>query len=86
VSISIIRWATNWRLAEQNPGAAHSELEIASKLDPLNPWLPYVQVWVATAQGDYAAALKAAQRTMELDPAFVYFTSPLTYVYGSFGR
>jgi tetratricopeptide (TPR) repeat protein len=45
-----------------------------------------MQVWVATAQGNYTAALKAAQRTLELDPAFVYFTSPLTYVYGSFGR
>ncbi|MGN6453172.1 MAG: hypothetical protein ACTHL7_08915, partial [Steroidobacteraceae bacterium] len=59
------------RLAEQNPGAALSELEIAAKLDPLNPWLPHMQVWVATAQDNYAAALKAAQRTLELDPAFV---------------
>jgi tetratricopeptide (TPR) repeat protein len=85
-STDVHLFAAMARLAEKNPRGAHSELEIAARLDPLNPWLPYVQVWVATAQGDYAGALKAAQRTVELDPAFVYFTSPLTYVYGSFGR
>jgi len=27
-----------------------------------------------------------AERTLEIDPAFSYFTDPLVYVYESFGR
>ena len=74
-----------WLLAK-DPASARAEFQIAGKLDPLNPWPSFSEMWTATAEGDYAVALKAATRVLELDPGFSYFTDPLAYVYGSFGR
>jgi TolB-like protein len=74
------------RILSREYAAAQSALRIAEKLDPLNPFVPVAEIWAATALGDAATALQKAQRTLEIDPAFSYFTDPLVLAYGSFGR
>jgi tetratricopeptide (TPR) repeat protein len=59
---------------------------MAQKIDPLNPFVPFVETAAAIALGDSATALKKAKQALEIDPAFSYFTDPLVYVYGAFGR
>jgi TolB-like protein len=66
--------------------AAQSALRMAERLDPLNAFVPVAEIWAATALGDAATALQKAQRTLEIDPAFSYFTDPLVLAYGSSGR
>ena len=74
------------RILSREYAAAQSALRMAEKLDPLNPFVPVAEIWAATALGDAATALQKAQRTLEIDPAFSYFTDPLVLAYGSFGR
>ena len=74
------------KILEQQAAAAQPALQIAEKIDPLNPFVPFVETGAAIALGDSATALKKAKQTLEIDPAFSYFTDPLVYAYGSFGR
>jgi TolB-like protein/tetratricopeptide (TPR) repeat protein len=74
------------RLLTQQAASSRSAFQIAERLDPLNPWVPFGELWTVTALGDYVAAQKKAARVLEIDPGFSYFTDPLVYVYGSFGR
>ncbi len=74
------------RILAQEAAASQSALQVAERLDPLNPFIPFVQIWAATALSDSAAAIQKAQRTLEIEPAFSYFTDPLVLAYGSFGR
>jgi TolB-like protein/tetratricopeptide (TPR) repeat protein len=74
------------RLLTRQAAAARTAYQIAEKLDPLNPWIPFGEVWTDTALNDYPAALQNARRILKIDPGFSYFTDPLVYVYGSFGR
>jgi TolB-like protein/Tfp pilus assembly protein PilF len=73
-------------LQAQDPAPALAELQIARQLDPQFPWIPFVEMWARTATRDHDGALKAARRVLELVPDFSYFTDPLLYVHGSFGR
>ena len=73
-------------LTTRNPAAALADFETAEKLDPRNPFDPFSGLWAATAMGDEALAIKKARRVLEIDPGFSYFTDPLEYAYGSFGR
>jgi TolB-like protein len=70
----------------QQPTAALAEFEAAEKIDPYNPFDPFAAMWAATAMGDEALAIKKSRRVLELQPGFFYFTDPLEYAYGSFGR
>jgi adenylate cyclase len=74
------------RILSREYPSSQSALRMAEKLDPLNPFVPFAEIWAATALGDAATALKKAQRTLEIDPAFSYFTDPLVLAYGSFSR
>jgi TolB-like protein/Tfp pilus assembly protein PilF len=74
------------RILTREYAASQSALRMAEKLDPLNAFVPFAEIWAATALGDSATALQKAQRTLEIDPAFSYFTDPLVLAYGSFGR
>ncbi len=74
------------RILTRDAASSQSAFQTAEKIDPLNPFIPFVQIWAATALGDSETALRKAERTLELDPAFSYFTDPLVYAYGSFGR
>jgi TolB-like protein len=73
-------------LVTHNPAAALAEFETAEKIDPYNPFDPFSALWAATAMGDEALAIRKAKRVLALDPKFSYFTDPLVYAYGSFGR
>jgi TolB-like protein len=73
-------------LQVQDPALALAQLQIARQLDPQFPWIPFVEMWARTATRDQDGALKAARRVLELVPDFSYFTDPLVYVHGSFGR
>ena len=70
----------------QKPREAFAEFEAAEKIDPYNPFDPFAAMWAATAMGDEALAVKKARRVLALQPGFFYFTDPLEYAYGSFGR
>ena len=74
------------RLYTRQAASAQSAFQMAEKLDPLNPFIPVVEVWAAIALRDSATAVQKAQRTLEIDPAFFYFTDPLLLAYGSFRR
>ena len=74
------------RLVTRDAASSLSAFQMAEKLDPLNPWIPFAEIWAATALGDSATALQKAQRTLEIDPAFFYSTDPLVLAYGSFSR
>jgi TolB-like protein len=73
-------------LSTGKPAAALVEFEAAEKIDPYNPFDPFSSMWAATAMGDQALAIRKARRALEIDPKFSYFTDPLVYAYGSFGR
>ncbi len=70
----------------QKPAEAFAEFEAAEKIDPYNPFDPFSALWAGTAMGDEAATIRKARRVLEIDPGFSYFTDPLVYAYGSFGR
>jgi TolB-like protein len=74
------------RIYTQHATSAQSTFQIAERLDPLNPYIPFYEVFAAIALGDSVTALQKAERTLEIDPAFSYFTDPLVLAYGSFGR
>jgi adenylate cyclase len=78
-------WGIN-QIVRRQAAAAQSSFQTAEKIDPLNPFLPFVELWTAVALDDSATAVKKAKRTLEIDPSFSYFTDPLVYAYGSFGR
>jgi TolB-like protein len=73
-------------LSTGKPAAALVEFEMAEKIDPYNPFDPFSAMWAAVAMGDQAMAIRKAKRALEIDPGFSYFTDPLVYAYGSFGR
>lgn len=75
-----------WLEAAQDHATARVELQIAQKLDPLNPWNLYTEMWAATAQSDSAAVLDLAQRINRIDPTFFYLADPLVYAYAVAGR
>jgi tetratricopeptide (TPR) repeat protein len=66
--------------------AAQSALQMAEKIDPLNPFVPFMEMGAAVARGDSAATLKKARQTLEMQPGFSYYTDPLVYAYASLGR
>ncbi|HEX3122759.1 MAG TPA: hypothetical protein VHQ21_05610, partial [Rhodanobacteraceae bacterium] len=70
----------------KEPKAAFAEFEAAERIDPYNPFDPFSALWAGTAMGDEAATVRKAKRVVEIDPGFWYFTDPLVYAYGSFGR
>jgi TolB-like protein len=70
----------------QKPADAFAEFEAAERIDPYNPFDPFSALWAGTAMGDEAATIRKARRVVEIDPGFWYFTDPLVYAYGSFGR
>ncbi len=74
------------RILTRDASSSQSAFKVAEKIDPLNPFIPFVEIWAATALGDSETALRKARRTLDIDPAFSYFTDPLVYAYGSFGR
>jgi TolB-like protein len=74
------------RIYTRRAASAQSAFQIAERLDPLTPWIPFYEVLAAAALGDSATAVQKAQRTLEIDPAFFYFTDPLVLAYGSFSR
>ena len=75
-----------WLQADHDHATARRELHIAEKLDPLNPWNLYTEMWAATAQGDFAAVLDLAQRVKRIDKTFFYLADPLVYAYAVAGR
>ena len=74
------------RIYTRQPASAQSAFQIAERLDPLNPFIPFYEVLAASALGDPGTAVQKAQRTLEIDPAFFYLTDPLVLAYGSFSR
>jgi len=74
------------RILTRQAAASQIALRTAEKLDPLNPFVPFSEVWTATALGDSAVAVQKAKRSLEIDPSFSYFTDPLVYAYASSGR
>ena len=73
-------------LSLQKPADALAEFDAAEKIDPYNPFDPFAAMWAATAMGDEKLAVQESRRVLELQPGFFYFTDPLEYAYGSFGR
>ncbi|MGH8191304.1 MAG: hypothetical protein ACREP2_07640, partial [Rhodanobacteraceae bacterium] len=71
---------------ERNPAAARVELQTATRLDPLNPWYPRWEAYVAIAQHDQAGALRLAQRVDQIDPDFAYNGDAVAMVEGAFGH
>jgi TolB-like protein len=76
----------NDNITRHQVAQAQAALQTAEKIDPLNPFVPFVEIWVAVASGDAATAVQKARQTLEIEPAFSYFTDPLVYAYASFGR
>ncbi|HTT75925.1 MAG TPA: TIR domain-containing protein [Candidatus Binataceae bacterium] len=74
------------RVYTRQAASSRSAFQVAEKLDPLNPLIPFFQILAATALGDSATAVQQAQRTLEIDPDFFYSTDPLVLAYGSFSR
>jgi len=70
----------------QKPAEAFAEFEAAERIDPYNPFDPFSALWAGTAMDDEAVTIRKAKRVVEIDPGFWYFTDPLVYAYGSFGR
>jgi TolB-like protein/tetratricopeptide (TPR) repeat protein len=76
----------NLRIYTRRAASAQSAFQMAERLDPLNPFIPFYEVLAAVALGDSATAVQKARRTLEIDPAFFYLTDPLVLAYGSFSR
>ncbi|MGH8152695.1 MAG: tetratricopeptide repeat protein [Rhodanobacteraceae bacterium] len=66
--------------------AARAQLETAEKLDPLNPWFPRWESFVAIAQNDEPAAMQLAARVDRIDPGFAYNGDAVAMVDGAFGH
>jgi TolB-like protein/Tfp pilus assembly protein PilF len=62
------------------------EMQMAVKLDPLSPIIGNFQVDSYVSYGRLDDAFAAAQRTMEIDPNYVYFEPDLALVYRAQGK
>ncbi|TAN03464.1 MAG: tetratricopeptide repeat protein [Rhodanobacteraceae bacterium] len=71
---------------EKNQAQARLQLQLAERLDPLNPWFPRWEAYVAIAQHDEAGAMKLAQRVDKIDPDFAYNGDAVAMVDGAFGH
>jgi adenylate cyclase len=65
---------------------ALTEIRTAVKLDPLSPIVGNFEVSALVANNRLAEAFAAAQRTMEIDPNYVYFEPDLALVYRQQGK
>ena len=63
--------------AEGELDEAVQEIEEAERLDPLSPPLCYVAVFWYRSADRIEDAIKAGQRSVQLDPSYVYFDPPL---------
>jgi TolB-like protein/Tfp pilus assembly protein PilF len=77
-----------WYLArvERDFARARAQLALARVLDPKSTWPLWRESAVALAQGDYEAALRAAEQLLAIEPAFFYDIDPIGRVYVSMGR
>jgi TolB-like protein len=73
-------------LSRRQPAEALADFQAAERLDPRNPFDPFVGMWAALGMGNEALAIQKAKRTLEIDPGFSYFTDPLEFAYASFGH
>lgn len=71
---------------EKDPVAARKQMQAAEKLDPLNPWFPRWEAYIAIQQNDQAGAMRLAERVDKLDPAFAYNGDAVAMVDAAFGR
>jgi tetratricopeptide (TPR) repeat protein len=51
---------------------ASVQLEVAGRLDPFSPAIPWDRGFQAAVQGDYSKALLEAKRSLEIDPGYVW--------------
>jgi TolB-like protein/Tfp pilus assembly protein PilF len=63
-----------------------AEMRIAIKLDPLSPLIGNFEVDSFVSNGRLDEAFAAAQRTMEIDPNYIYFEPDLALVYREQGK
>src|SRR2546428_2478515 len=64
---------------------AVQEIEEAERLDPLSPPICFVAVAWYLAADRIESAIKAGQRSVQLDPNYVYFDPPLANAYSAKG-
>src|SRR5437870_13246483 len=60
---------------------AVQEIEEAERLDPLSPPICFVAVLWYRSAGRIEDAINAGQRSVQLDPNYVYFDPPLADAY-----
>jgi serine/threonine-protein kinase len=70
-----------YHFTKQDIAGARGELQIATRLDPGNPFPSLVEVWVAGAAGNAAEATAHAQQVLALAPDFFYVSDPLVYAH-----
>jgi tetratricopeptide (TPR) repeat protein len=63
-----------------------AEMQMAVKLDPLSPIIGNFEVDSYVSSGRLDDAFAAAQRTMEIDPNYIYFEPDLALVYREQGK
>ena len=75
-----------WQTAEGNRAEGLKEIQAAIRLDPLSPIVGTMSVLIYLANDRFDQATAEAQRTMEIDPNYVYFEPDLARVYRQEGK
>src|SRR3954469_19009632 len=75
-----------WQTEEGNRAEGLQEIQTAIRLDPLSPIVGTMSVMIYLANDRFDEATAEAQRTMEIDPNYVYFEPPLALVYRQEGK
>jgi tetratricopeptide (TPR) repeat protein len=70
-----------WQTADGNRAEGLKEIQTAIRLDPLSPIVGTMSVQIYLANDRFDEATAEAQRTMEIDPNYVYFEPDLARVY-----
>src|SRR4051812_19522118 len=75
-----------WQTAEGNRAEGLKEIQTAIRFDPLSPTVGTMSVLIELANDRFDQATAEAQRTMEIDPNYVYFEPNLARVYRQEGK
>jgi adenylate cyclase len=75
-----------WHTAEGDRAEGLKGIQTAVRLDPLSPIVGRMSVLIYLANDRFDQATAEAQRTMEIDPNYVYFEPPLALVYRQEGK
>ncbi|MCK5482998.1 MAG: tetratricopeptide repeat protein, partial [Gemmatimonadetes bacterium] len=82
-------WFGEFLMAMGRLDEAIEQLDTAHELDPLSPTIGFGVGWVQYFLGDYGAAIRQYEKTLELDPDFVlapWFLGPALVQAGEYDR